>query len=315
LRIIADGKPEIVCFQLDSDYGWDDGLICGGRMQVLIDPLHSADSQAYFRALAAQIAAGKACQEAISFDAEKSGLPETSSILFDDQGTPLRTLRLEQASANAPVDAQMNGAQTESLIEKVRESMPSLRDRPRAQATAGIAYLPILERCRLVIVGGGHVGKAVGAMAAEMDFDVCVIDDRPEFVSRERFPTATELHSGPMDDLLPQVEVTPNTYCLIVTRGHNHDEQALFHLCQRGARYVGMIGSKRKIKLIFDDLRQEGIPSEVLERVHAPVGIDIGSQTVPEIAVSILAELIAHRNLGGQVPGRASRNLTTAQSD
>src|SRR5690606_3166647 len=102
--------------------------------------------------------------------------------------------------------------------------------------------------------------------------------------------------SGPVTQVLPQLEITPSTYCLVVTRGHNHDEEALYHLADRGAAYVGMIGSKRKIRLIFDDLLAEGISSEVLAQVHAPVGLDIGSQTVPEIAVSICAELIAHRN-------------------
>jgi xanthine dehydrogenase accessory factor len=100
------------------------------------------------------------------------------------------------------------------------------------------------------------------------------------------------------------LEITPDTYCLIVTRGHNHDEEALYYLADRGARYVGMIGSRRKIKMIFDDLVNEGVPPEALAKVYAPLGVDIGSQTVPEIAVSICAELVAHRNLGGRVPGR-----------
>ncbi|MDZ4781265.1 MAG: XdhC family protein, partial [Planctomycetia bacterium] len=89
-----------------------------------------------------------------------------------------------------------------------------------------------------------------------------------------------------------------------VTRGHNHDEEALRQLAERGARYVGLIGSRRKIKLIFDDLLEQGISADALSRVYAPLGIDIGSQTVPEIAVSILAELIAHRNRQGEVPDR-----------
>ena len=88
-----------------------------------------------------------------------------------------------------------------------------------------------------------------------------------------------------------------------MTRGHNHDEQALLHLAETSARYVGMIGSRRKIRLIFDDLLREGISREALARVYAPLGFDIGSQTVPEIAVSIVAELVAHRNLG-QLPDR-----------
>jgi xanthine dehydrogenase accessory factor len=117
--------------------------------------------------------------------------------------------------------------------------------------------------------------------------------------------------SGNFGEILKSIEVTPATYCLIVTRGHNHDEEALFHLVNRGARYVGMIGSRRKIKLIFDDLLNEGISQESLDQVFAPVGLDIGSQTVAEIAVSIAAQLIAHRNLGSeQTSGLSSASLT-----
>ena len=106
-----------------------------------------------------------------------------------------------------------------------------------------------------------------------------------------------------IDTALSGLDVDPNTYCIIVTRGHNHDEEALYHLAEKSARYVGMIGSKRKIKLIFDDLLKEGVSREALAKVYAPLGFDIGSQTVPEIAISIVAELIAHRNLGA-IPDR-----------
>src|SRR5439155_12507687 len=116
------------------------------------------------------------------------------------------------------------------------------------------------------------------------------------------FPTAEKCLVGDIGQTLKQLiaekAVAPSTFALIVTRGHNHDEEALYHLAPTPASYVGMIGSKRKIKLIFDDLTARGISEDVLKRVHAPLGLDIGSRTVPEIAVSIVAELIACRNLG-----------------
>jgi xanthine dehydrogenase accessory factor len=100
--------------------------------------------------------------------------------------------------------------------------------------------------------------------------------------------------------------LTPSVYALIMTRGHRHDAEALYRLAETACGYVGLIGSRRKIKLIFDDLLAKGLRQEALARVHAPLGLDIGSQTVPEIAVSIVAELIAWRNLGpDQVPRRA----------
>jgi xanthine dehydrogenase accessory factor len=301
LAVLASGPAEIVSFQLDSDYGWDDGLICGGRMQVLVDPLRTPDDGAYFARVAEQLKRGAALTEAVVFDEAKSGLRAPSVYLFDAAGNQLDS-RLTGEAVHQK-DA-LHGKNVSTAPAAVREGLPELAERPRPLAAGGIAYLPELARCRLVIVGGGHVGQAVGKLAAELDFDVWVIDDRPEYVSRERFPTAERLIAGDITRELQALTIDSDTYCLIVTRGHNHDEEALAALIDRGARYVGMIGSKRKIRLIFDDLEAEGVSPESLHKVYAPVGIDIGSQTVTEIAVSILAELVAHRNLGGVVPGR-----------
>ncbi len=284
LAVLNGGAAEVVRFQLDDDYGWDDGLICGGRMQVLIDPLADTEERRYFEQLQALVGSGAGCTEAIVFDAEASGLPAGACYLFDAEGRLVACVRGPADAGDAPA--------------KVRQSLRPQSERPRPSAAHGVAYLPLLERCRLVIVGGGHVGRAVGNLATDLDFDVWVVDDRGEFVSEERFPRAERRIAGSMGEVLPALDITPNTYCLIVTRGHNHDEEALYHLINRGARYVGMIGSKRKIKLIFDDLLAEGITAESLREVYAPVGLDIGSQTVMEIAVSITAELVAHRNLG-----------------
>jgi len=124
------------------------------------------------------------------------------------------------------------------------------------------------------------------------------VDDRHQYANHERFPAAQRLVVGHFDEVLPSLEITQETYVLIVTRGHGHDQEALFHLAPTSAAYVGLIGSRRKIRLIFDNLREAGILEPALERVTAPVGLDIGSQSVMEIAVSIVAELIARRNLG-----------------
>ncbi len=162
----------------------------------------------------------------------------------------------------------------------------------------GVAFLPHWPRIRLIIIGAGHVGQAVATLAAQTDFDVWVVDDRDQYANRERFAAAQRILVGPIDEVIPTLPITPETYALIVTRGHGHDQEALYHLAPKPAGYVGLIGSRRKIRLIFENLLQAGITPSDLERVTAPVGLDIGSQTVPEIAVSIVAELIARRNLG-----------------
>ncbi len=286
-------EPELITFNLDNDYGWDDGLICGGRMTVLLDPLVRPTSRHYLRQLADHCRRGAGGTEAVVLPgAELPSLRVGDRLLFDEAGRLLSST-LPQAGSGS--------------VEQVAGALRPLSQRPRPYAANQVAYLPMPPRCRLLVVGAGHVGQAVANLAVQLDFEVWVMDDREDLLSQDRFPHVHRRLCGPFGELLPEVEVDRQTYCLIVTRGHNHDEEALFHLIQKPARYIGMIGSRRKIRLIFEDLLSQGIPQERLEEVFAPVGVDIGSQTVMEIAVSILAELVAHRNLEGRVPGRPSR--------
>ncbi|MFN0195105.1 MAG: XdhC family protein [Planctomycetaceae bacterium] len=281
LQILDEGIPELLTFQLDSDYGWDDGLICGGRMKMLIDPLRSGADGAYYTLMNELTAQGRGWTEAVIIDSEKAaGGNNADRFLLDADGK----IMAHRGSGVAP--------------ESLQTHLKPLTDRPRPYVVEGISYLPLLDRCRLLIVGAGHVGQQVGAMAADVDFDVWVLDDREQFCNQDRFPKAKRLIVGEIDLALSGLEIDSQTMCIIVTRGHQHDEEALYHLADTPARYVGMIGSKRKIKMIFEDLLKEGIRAEALARVHAPLGFDIGSQTVPEIAISIVAELIAVRNLG-----------------
>jgi len=266
-------KPAVLTFSLDDNYGWDDGLICGGRMTMLAAPAVMADRD-YYRQLNDLQVAG--CTEVVS-------LSTGSRYLFDGAGTLI-------------------AERGESLPAGIQEYLKPLGERPKPYVHQGHSYLPTLPRITLLIVGGGHVGQAVAELASRVEFDVWALDDRDKYVSRERFPTAQRHLIGDIGQKLRELtpEIHRGCYCLIVTRGHNHDEEALYHLARTPAAYVGMIGSKRKIKLIFEDLIAKGISEEVLANIHAPLGLHIGSQTVPEIAISIVAELIATRNLGGR---------------
>jgi xanthine dehydrogenase accessory factor len=297
LRLIDHGQAELLTFQLDDNYGWDDGLICGGRMKMLVDPLRPDDDFSYFEKLHEFILAGTACTEAIVIDPEKAGAGHAG-----DRFLLSATGEMVAARTQAAMPAAVSG------------QLRPVHHRPRAYVEQGISYLPFLERCRLIVVGAGHVGQRVADLAAQVDFDVWVVDDRQEYCNSERFPTASRLLVDSIDTALSGLEIDARTYCLIVTRGHHHDEEALYHLAEKPAAYVGMIGSRRKIKLIFDDLLAEGISRSALEKVSAPLGLDIGSQTVPEIAISIVAELIAHRNLGAVPPGTRRASLRVQES-
>jgi xanthine dehydrogenase accessory factor len=282
----APARPEVLTFCLDDNYGWDDGLICGGRMTILADPLARPEAGDYYAAFRALVEAGAGCVEAVVVTAQP-GAAAGTRFLFDAAGH----LAAQRGTAS-------------DVPEVVRRHLPDLSRRPGPAHVQGVSYLPVLPRITLLIVGGGHVGQAVGRLAAEADFDVDVLDDRASYVSAERFPQARRRLVGDVERVLAELAPTlgPAHYCVIVTRGHRHDEEALYHLATTRASYVGMIGSKRKIRLIYEDLRARGVAAEALTRVHAPLGFDIGSQTVPEIAISIVAELIACRNLGTTAP-------------
>jgi xanthine dehydrogenase accessory factor len=148
----------------------------------------------------------------------------------------------------------------------------------------------------LLLVGAGHVAMPVAQLGHMCDFRVVIVDDRADMASQERFPHAAERLAGDIVDTLRAFPITPDTYIVIVTRGHALDEEALRQVIDSPAGYVGMIGSRRKVRVIFDRLRADGIDETLIGRVHSPIGLDIGSETPAEIAVSILAELIAVRS-------------------
>jgi xanthine dehydrogenase accessory factor len=152
---------------------------------------------------------------------------------------------------------------------------------------------PIEPSPALYVFGAGHVGFHVGTMAHEVGFQVHVVDDREKFASAERFGSAIDVIVDHIPSWIDAHQLPPTAYAVIVTRGHTHDLDAMRALVQRPLRYLGLIGSKAKIKRVFDALLEEGLAPDRLARVHAPIGLDIGAITPQEIGVSIVAELIA----------------------
>ena len=154
---------------------------------------------------------------------------------------------------------------------------------------------PILATPTLYLFGGGHVSLSVSKVAGLAGFDIVVCDDRHAFANSERFPSAVATHSGDWEDFFAKIATNDLSYILIATRGHKGDLDCLRWAVSTHARYVGMVGSKRKLAEFFRVLAGEGVRAERLEQVHSPVGLDIGALTPEEIAVSIVAELIAVR--------------------
>lgn len=235
-RALATGKPAQFELILDHDFGWDDGLICGGKVVGLILP-HAAKAGELWRKLAD-------AKETITW-----GVKDDFSIgAADDQHSHW----LYQETTAPP--------------------------------------------CALWIAGAGHVAQAVAPLAQQLDFSVTVFDDRATLASRQHFPNGINLRVDYWEKMLQETLPDRPTLGLIVTRGHQHDALVLRHWIQKPFAFLGMIGSKRKARIIFEQFKSEGLATaDQLAQVACPVGLEIDSQTVPEIAVSIMAQYIQRR--------------------
>ncbi len=158
---------------------------------------------------------------------------------------------------------------------------------------------PVLPVPRAYIFGAGHISKSLSKVAGLAGFDTVVVDNRESFANRERFPEAAAVHAAEYEEIFPQLPINENSYVIIVTRGHRDDMRVLKLAIATAARYVAMIGSKRKVLNVVKELEKEGLPRAALERIFAPMGLDIGAITPEEIAIAVAAEMIAVRRNAG----------------
>ncbi len=225
---------------------------------------------------------------------------ESAKILIRDDGSIVGTV------GGGCVEAEVwSVAQEVMREEKPRRLHFNLNTQPEYDnglvcgGSLDIFVEPILATPTLYLFGGGHVSLAVSKIAGLAGFDVIVSDDRAAFANPERFSEAAETHAGPWAETFGKLKVNELSYLVVATRGHKGDLDCLRWAVTTPARYIGMIGSKRKLIEISKVLESEGVPAEKLARVYSPIGLDIGALTPEEIAVSIVAELIAVRR---QVP-------------
>ncbi len=221
---------------------------------------------------------------------------ETAKMLIRDDGSILGTI------GGGCVEAEVWQAAREVMeSEKPRTLTFNLNQDPKYDTglvcggTLDIFIEPVLPPASLYIFGAGHVSVNLYKVARGAGFDVTVVDDREAYANRERFPEARDVIAEDFDKAMARIEPGEGAYIVIVTRGHRDDMRVLRWAVQTRARYVGMIGSRRKTIAIFKELQKEGLSAELFERVHAPVGLDIGAITPEEIAIAITAELIAIR--------------------
>ncbi len=238
-------------------------------------------------------------------------VPVGAKLLLRQDGSSLGWLGggpLETA-----VKADAGDAFRRHAVQSLFYSPDGARLTRRQAESSGDAYQVMLEvhepPATLLIVGGGHIGKALATIGDLCGFYVVVVDDRPDYASQERFPEADRVLCGDFAEVLRELPIDANTYIVTVTRGHKHDEISLRQVAESQAAYVGMIGSKRRVGAVLKHLIDDGLDPEAVRLVHTPIGLDIGAETPEEIAVAIMAEVVQVRRGGS---GRQMREVKKA---
>jgi xanthine dehydrogenase accessory factor len=285
-RIFGTQKPEILTFHLNEDDA-EAGLICGGSLDVLLEPL-SPDDRPLLRDLAARRERGEDCVLATYLPAG----PATGWKEIIPAGT--------NPSATCTARLAPLAGQFDDELRRVFQKQESRRiPLPEGE----VVLEPVAGMPPMFIFGGGHVSRAISRIADMAGFRVTVIDDREKYANPERFPEAVQTLVSDFSTAVTQLNISSSAYAVVVTRGHRYDEAVLEQVLGTPAKYVGMIGSRRKILTCYEHLRARGIGDDQLSRVHAPIGLDLGAVTAEEIAVSIVAECIHARRGTGRNPG------------
>jgi len=288
MESLRESKSSLMRFNLDDESMEDSGLICGGTVTILVEPLQSEEGthlHIYQRIKEMREKGEKGLLASVVSRGGAAIPPEGSKVLFGTGGERWGFLS--------------DGEALEDRVRRWVEGNP-LRE-PKVQSfesngqSMEILLEPIQTDPTLYIFGAGHISQAISPLGKMADFRVVVIDDRPMFANSERFPEADQALVEPFEMVFEKLQINPQSYVVIVTRGHLYDGEVLEQAVQTDAGYIGMIGSKRKIAVLYKDLMEKGIKKELLDRVYAPVGLHIHSETPAEIAISIMAELIKVR--------------------
>ncbi len=277
---LATRTSHRVRFTFDGEHAGSPAMICGGEAEVFVEfaPWDAPGTKEFQQSALSSLKRGA---EAQMVTAIPIGVGEHTAERIHHWIVTAKGVRIG-ADAEMPAGIVLCASHVPQLYED--------------EAGGAVFVTQLRSKGVVAVFGAGHVGAGVAKLAAYVDFHVVVVDDRIEFANKERLPEAEEIIvADSFQDAMKRVKPLTGDAVVIVTRGHEHDKTVLAAALRTPASYVGMIGSRRKIRFIYDALLQEGFTDTDLDRVSAPIGLDIGGETPEEIAVSIVAELIAFK--------------------
>jgi xanthine dehydrogenase accessory factor len=271
MSMMGKGGPKVLHIRMNAKEVASNGMICGGDVDVLLEPVLEQ-----YRALYGRL-------EYLEKRGERGVL-----VTKFDKNIFSKTLVEDDLTIHGDDISEID---RDAFLQHLCETKPC--------ATDGQVIEPLQVSVALYIFGAGHVSQCIAKVAKMVDFSVTIIDDREEFANKERFPDADEVIVGDFQNVFDKLMFSGKEFVTIVTRGHQYDAGVLGETLKRQTRYVGMIGSKRKVAIVFDYLKKSGFDDEAIKKVYAPIGLAIHAETPQEIAVSIVAELIKVRGEEG----------------
>jgi xanthine dehydrogenase accessory factor len=295
VQVIRSRKPTLVRVELMDDIESNSPAVCGGILNVFVDPWWN-DPASIGRQLAGELIKVKADGTAavVATVINAGNCPDAvpgEKCFIRDGAVKVSGIRNKEL-----LQAVLHEAENRLRREECRQVALTL---PGSGSKAEVFFEVLPAMRKVIIVGAGHLAIPLVKFARILGFHITVIDDRVMYANRERFPDVEEILVGDMAETLRGIEITPQTYIVLITRGHQFDEPCLREVIHSPAKYIGMIGSKRRIKACFIRFRdEEGISEELLKRVYAPIGLDIKAESPEEIALSIISEMVKVRRGG-----------------
>ena len=295
-RVLDEAKTVVSCLK-PSFLSWkmrgkdieSTEMICGGEVDIFLEPIYpdNLNHLQIFQEIMEIIRRGGAGILATVVDPDHWGSTQIPKMFMKSNGEKTGSiLGIEEIEDN--IHDRMA-----HIIESMQGEVINYRDKEGNNLSVFLE--PVISEPVVYIFGGGHVSKQIVPLADLVDFSVVVIDDRPEFSDPANFPSAKKVITCSFDSVMDEIDVDESSYLIIVTRGHQHDKTVLAQALKTNAKYIGMIGSKRKRLIIYDKLEKEGFAKEKLDSVYSPIGVEINAETPEEIAVAIVAELIKVR--------------------
>ena len=284
--VMRKGEGGVLHFELTAEQLAEGGLICGGTVDIFVEPLREECLDIYREMVKMKQKGGSGIL---------ATLISINGAFYKGEGA-----KVLLKSTGEKVGSLSDGNQVEQKILEegpsfLKEEKPKILVLTSEQKKVEILLEPLFSEPTVFIFGAGHISEQLAPLAKKVQFRVVVMDDREIFANRQRFPDADEVLVSEFERCFDRLTIDESSYVIIVTRGHLYDGFVLEQAVRTKARYIGMIGSRKKIRTLYQNLMEKGIPKATLDRVYAPIGIDINSETPEEIAVSIVAELIKVR--------------------